>query len=72
MGFHTFVQKGWFFKRTLLCFDDLARGLDILQGNTFYGTSFMEHLPSSLENIIKKTKAVVPHLPPVTVGFFMQ
>ena len=66
MGLHTFVEREIvFLKEYCSVLKPLARGLDILQGedNCFYGT-----LLPTLETIIKKTKALVPHLSPITVG----
>ena len=66
MGLRTFVEREIvFLKEYCPVLKPLARGLDILQGedNCFYGT-----LLPSLERIIKKTKAPVPHLSPITIG----
>ena len=62
-----FCQKENVFLKEHCCvLKTLARGLDVLQRNKlymFYGT-----LLSTLENTIKKRKALVPHLSPMLVG----
>ena len=66
MGLRTFVEKEIIFlKEYCSVLKPLSRGLDILQGedNCFYGS-----LLPTLETIIKKTKALVPQLSPITVG----
>ena len=58
-------KKIVFLKEYYSVLKPLSRGSDILQGkdNCFYGS-----LLPTLETIIKKTKALVPQLSPITVG----
>jgi len=66
LGVHFFAEREvTFLKEYCSVMKPVARTLNILQGedNCFYGT-----LLPILNSIIKKTKALIPHLSSATVG----